>query len=144
MSNALRQQLHLRIKVSCVCNILLTVVLCVTLKPNDKSCMGLRFKLIEGILRLECIRVYWTRILFSVRCLAIYIHFVLNFAQSSGIKNYWKCDSEELFERNLVVNFVLHYSRKRLFRKGFNPELRWEIYLHDSHNCSLFAHTQLK
>ena len=36
-------------------------------------------------------------------------------------KNNWKCDSEELLERKLVVYFVL---RKRFFRKEFNLELR--------------------
>ena len=40
---------------------------------------------------------------------------VINSAQSSGKKNNWKCDSKELFERKLVVYFVLHYSRKRFF-----------------------------
>ena len=39
---------------------------------------------------------------------------VINSAQSSGEKN-WKCDSQELFDRKLVVYFVLHYSRKRFF-----------------------------
>ena len=39
---------------------------------------------------------------------------VINSAQSSGKKNNWKCDSQELFETKLVVYFVLHYSRKRL------------------------------
>ena len=54
-----------------------------------------------------------------------YLHLVvLNSAQSSGQKNNWKCDSLELFERELVVYFVLHYSRNRFFRKGFDPELR--------------------
>ena len=36
-------------------------------------------------------------------CLVVYIYFVLNSAQSSGKKNKWKCDSEKLFERKLVV-----------------------------------------
>ena len=40
---------------------------------------------------------------------------VINYAQSSGKKNNWKCESQELFERKLVVYFVLHYSRKRFF-----------------------------
>ena len=40
---------------------------------------------------------------------------VINSAQSSGKKNNWKRDSQELFERKLVVYFVLHYSRKRFF-----------------------------
>ena len=40
---------------------------------------------------------------------------VINSAQSSGKKNNWKCNSQELFERKLVVYFVLHYSRKRFF-----------------------------
>ena len=35
---------------------------------------------------------------------------VINSAQSSGKKNYWKSDSQELFERKLV-----YYSRKRFF-----------------------------
>ena len=33
---------------------------------------------------------------------------VINSAQSAGKENNWKCDSEELFERKLVVYFVLH------------------------------------
>ena len=53
-------------------------------------------------------------------CLAVCIYFVLNSAQSSG-REKWKCDSEELLERKLVVYFVLHYSQKRFFRKGFDP-----------------------
>ena len=40
-SNGIRLQLHLLIKVSCISNILLTVVLYTTLKPNGKFCMGL-------------------------------------------------------------------------------------------------------
>ena len=40
---------------------------------------------------------------------------VINSAQSSGKKNNWKCDSQELFERKLVVCVVLHYSMKRFF-----------------------------
>ena len=40
---------------------------------------------------------------------------VINSAQSSGKKNNWKCNSQELFERKLVVYFVLHYSRKKFF-----------------------------
>ena len=40
---------------------------------------------------------------------------VINSAQSLGKKNNWKCDSQELFERKVVVYFVLHYSRKRFF-----------------------------
>ena len=39
---------------------------------------------------------------------------VINSAQSSGKKKKnWKCDSQGLFERKLVVYFVLHYARKR-------------------------------
>ena len=49
--------------------------------------------------------------------LEIYIYFVLN---SAKVKKKWKCDSEELFERKLVVSFVLHYLRSRFFRKGFD------------------------
>ena len=40
---------------------------------------------------------------------------VINSAQSSGKNNNWKCDSQELFERKVVVYFVLHYSRKGFF-----------------------------
>ena len=40
---------------------------------------------------------------------------VIKSAQSSGKKNNWKCDNQELFERKLVVYFVLHYSKKRFF-----------------------------
>ena len=40
---------------------------------------------------------------------------VINSAQSSGKENNWKCDSQELFERKLVLYFVLHYSSKRFF-----------------------------
>ena len=43
---------------------------------------------------------------------------VINSAQSTGKKDNWKCDSQELFERKLVVYFVLHYSRKRYFMKA--------------------------
>ena len=39
-------------------------------------------------------------------------------------KDIGNVDSQELFERKLVVYFVLHYSRKRFFRKGFDAELR--------------------
>ena len=78
---------------------------------------------IEEIERLECICVYQSRSQLSGNL----HYFVLNSAQSSGKKN-WKCDSEELFKRKLVVYSVLHYSRKRFFRKGVLPDLS-EIYL---------------
>ena len=52
---------------------------------------------------------------------------VINSAQSSGKKNKknnWKCNSQELFERKLVVYFVLHYSRKRFFMETVSdPEI---------------------
>ena len=41
--------------------------------------------------------------------------------QSLGEKK-WKCENGELFEIMLVY-FVPHYSRKRFFRRGFDPEL---------------------
>ena len=49
---------------------------------------------------------------------------------SLQVKNNWKCDSEDLlfslvknyFERKLVIHVLLHYLRKRFFRKGFDPE----------------------
>ena len=44
-------------------------------------------------------------------------------AQSSGKKNNWKCDGQELFERKRAVYFLLHYSRKRFFMEGFEPEI---------------------
>ena len=50
-------------------------------------------------------------------CPAVYIYFALKPAQSSGKKNKWQCESEEFFERRFVVYVVLHYSRKRFFRK---------------------------
>ena len=92
----------------------LTVVLYTRRKPNGKFHMDLK-----GVERLECITLF-TEVAFQLS--GNFIYFVLNFARSSGKKN-WKCDSEELFERKLVY-FVLHYSRKRFFRKGFHPELR--------------------
>ena len=63
--------------------------------------------------------------------------FVFNSAQSSGKKNNWKCDSQDLFERKRVVHFVLHYSRKNFFRKGFDPEIYFAAYdnLHDWVSC---------
>ena len=79
---------------------------------------------IEGIERLECICVYLSRSKLSGNL----HYFVFNSAQSSGKKKKWKCDSEDLFQRKLVVYFVLHYSQKRFFRKGVLPELS-EFYL---------------
>ena len=49
--------------------------------------------------------------------------------QSSGKKNNWKCDNQELFERKLVDYFMLHYSRKSFFRKGFEPEIYFVAYM---------------
>ena len=51
---------------------------------------------------------------------------------SSGslqVKNNWKCDSQELFERKLIDYFVLHYSRKGFFRKGFEPEINFVAFM---------------
>ena len=39
---------------------------------------------------------------------------VINSAQCSGKKNHWKCNSQELFERKLVVYFVLHYFKEKV------------------------------
>ena len=99
----------------------LTLMLCTTLKPNGKFCVGLTN--IEGIECLKCICVYWSRSQLSGNL----HYFVLISAQSSD-KKKWKYNCEELFKRKLVVYFVLHYSRKRFFRKGVLPELS-EIYL---------------
>ena len=46
--------------------------------------------------------------------------------KKKGKKN-WKCDSQELFERKLVDYFVHHSSRKRFFRKGFEPEVHGNL-----------------
>ena len=124
-----------------VFNILLTAALCTTLKPNGKFCMGLRFKLIEGIVRLECICVYWSRISFSVYCLAIYIYFVLNSAQSSGKKN-GNVTVKKYLKKSLLC--ILCFIIQGEGRKVFVPELWWEIYLHDTHNLFLFARTQFR
>ena len=37
--------------------------------------------------------------------------------------------SKELFERKLVVHFLLYYSGQWFFSKGVDPEHWWEIYL---------------
>ena len=50
--------------------------------------------------------------------------------QQSQVKNNnWKCDSQELFETKLVDYFVHHYSRRRFFRKGFEPEIYFVAYM---------------
>ena len=71
-----------------------------------------------------------------------YIYFVLNSAHSSGKKNNRKCDSQELFENKLVAYFVLHYSRKRFFRKGFDPEIYVVAYGNLTRLGFLFSRTQ--
>ena len=65
-------------------------MLCTTVKSNGNFFIGLTN--IKGIERLECITVLLKS---HLSCLAIYIHFVLNFAQSSDKKKNWKCDSEK-------------------------------------------------
>ena len=50
---------------------------------------------------------------------------VLNSAKSSGKKQLeiWQIlVSQELFERKFAIHFLLHYSRKGLFSKRFDPE----------------------
>ena len=42
----------------------------------------------------------------------LFIFILCSTLHSLQVKNNWKCDSQELFERKLVVYFVLHYSRK--------------------------------
>ena len=44
-------------------------------------------------------------------------------------KKNWKCYSQELLERKLVDYFVHHYSRRRFFRKGFEPEIYFAAYM---------------
>ena len=81
-----------------------TVVLYTRLKPNGKFRMGLK-----GIEHLDYITLF-TQLSGNLHL------FVLNSEQSSGKKKInWKCDSQELFERDLDVYFLLHYSRKRFF-----------------------------
>ena len=69
-SNGLRQQLQIspsdiKCKVSFVSNILLTVMLCATLKPNGKFYVGLTN--IEGIECLECSSFTQERVLLSLK-----------------------------------------------------------------------------
>ena len=59
-------------------------------------------------------------------CLDIFIY-LLATLQSPQEKK-WKCDSQELFERKLFVYFLLYYSKKRLFRIGFDPEIYFVAY----------------
>ena len=42
-------------------------------------------------------------------------------------KKKWKYDSQELFETKLVDYFVHHCSRRRFFRKGFEPEVHGNL-----------------
>ena len=107
-------------------------MLCTTLKPNGKFCMGLRFKLTEGIVRLECISLLKSHLIFCL--LSGYLHLFCTQMCTVFKGKKWKCDSDNLFKRKLVVYFVLHYSSKRFFRTGFDPELRWQIYLRDTDN----------
>ena len=48
---------------------------------------------------------------------------VINSAQSSGKKNNWKCDSQELFERKLVVYLCFIIQGKGSSWKRFDPEI---------------------
>ena len=65
---------------------------------------------------------------FSISVVFYIYSFELKSVQSSGKKKLGMrliLDSQELFERKLVtvIYVMLHYSRKRFFRKGFDPEL---------------------
>ena len=91
---------------SFVSNIIwLTVLFCVTLKPNGKFCMGLK-----GIERLES--SVFNEV---VSQLSSNLHVFCTQVCTVFRSKKRECDSEELFERKLVVSFVLHYSR--FFRK---------------------------
>ena len=50
---------------------------------------------------------------------------VINSAQSSGKENNWKCDSQELFERKLVVYFVSLFKEKVL--RGYGLILKFSL-----------------
>ena len=85
---------------------------------------------IKGIERLECITVF-TKSHLSLLLSYIYLYSTL---YSFQVKKNWKCDSEELLERKLVVYFALHYSRKRFFRKRFDLELwDWSLFKPAAH-----------
>ena len=120
-NNGLRQQLHLSpsdIKVSCISTILLTLVLCTTMNPNVKF-SGNFFGLDMGLTNSE--KAIYNFIYFhsTQHCLQVKKQLEI------GLNLF----STELFERKLVVHFLLYYSRKWFFRKGFDPEHWWEIYL---------------
>ena len=130
----LRQQLHLSpsdFKVSCISNVLLTVMLCTTLQPNGKF-SGNLFVVGYGFNKLRAIRnqIPWVD-LWSLSSAYFYL-FVLNSAQFSGEKQLeiWIIVvSWDLFERKLAVRFLFHYSRKEFLSKRFDPKHWWEVYL---------------
>ena len=53
------------------------------------------------------------------RRISVVWQFLFSTPHGLQLKKKWKCDSEELFERKLVVYFVLHYSPARIIRKEF-------------------------
>ena len=62
---------------------------------------------IEGIERLECIAV------FTEVALSGNLH-----SFCTQLCTIWKCDSDELLERKLVVSVLLHYLRQGSSEKG--------------------------
>ena len=91
----------------------LSLMLCTTLKPNSKFCMGLTN--IEGIERLECICVYLSRSKLSGNL----HYFVFNSAQSSGKKKNGNVTVKNCFKESLlsILCFIIH--RKGSSEKGF-------------------------
>ena len=99
------------------------MVLCTALKPNGKFSGNFNKEGLskdrEGIEDL-----YW---ICDLCCLAIFIY-LYSTLHNLQVKNNWKRNNEELFERKLVVYLVLHYSRKKFFRKGFDLEIYFVAY----------------
>ena len=103
-----------RIKVRFVSNMLLTVVWCTTLKPNGKFCHdGFNWRNLTLWIHLCLLKSH-------LSCLAVYIYFVLNSAQSSGkkkisgnvtVKNYLK---ESLLSNSCFIIHGQGSSEKRL------------------------------
>ena len=71
-----------------------------------------------------------------------YIYFVLNSAQSSGKKIIGNVTAKFFLKESLLPIFVPHYSRKRFFRKGFDPEIYFVAYGNLTRMGFLFSRTQ--
>ena len=94
-------------------------MLCTTLKRNEKFSGSLWVDR-EGIEHLKWIC--------DLCCLAICIYLYSTLHSFQIKNNKWKFDNQELFERKLAVYFVLHYSSKTFFRKGYDPEIYFDAY----------------